>query len=76
MASVEERVALGLGDSAAHDVRVTTLVQQLIDEVLWGSERKRETSDQTAASNVSPLMDAPMHLPWRGPRWAMEPLHL
>ena len=41
-----------------------------------GLARKRETSDQTAASNLSPLIEAPMHLPWSGPRWAMEPLHL
>ena len=39
-----------------------------------GLVRKRDTSDQTAASNFSPLIEAPMHLPANGPRWAMEPL--
>ena len=39
-----------------------------------GSERKRETSDHTVFSRSTPLMEAPMHLPWRGPRSAMEPL--
>ena len=39
-----------------------------------GAVRKRHTSDQTTASNLSPLMEAPMHLPGKGPRSTMEPL--
>ena len=38
-----------------------TLGEELIDEVLRDRVRKRDTSDQTAASSVSPLIEAPMH---------------
>ena len=71
--SVDERGALGFGYGAGTRWSLDSR-QELVDEVVGDRVRKRETSDQTAASNFSPLIEAPMHLPANGPRWAMEPL--
>ena len=73
IAGVDERGALGFRDGAGLDV--IGLREELVRRVRRGSIRKRDTSDQTGVlQDVSPLMEAPMHLPENGPRWAMEPL--